>query len=58
MTGRDGVAIDKAAYDLILKKQGEDVFLKHNKKSGLQQVSAAEKLGMGSSKYELVDLEE
>ncbi len=48
----DGVAIDKAAYDLIVKKNGE-VFLKHNKKKGIEQIDAAEKLGMGRKKYNL-----
>jgi uncharacterized Fe-S center protein len=49
----DPVAIDHAAYDLICKESGEDIFLKHNKKSGLDQVEAAEKLGMGNSDYEI-----
>lgn len=52
----DGVAIDMAAYDIILKNQGEDVFLKFNKKSGTEQVRAAEKFGMGQSKYNLIEL--
>jgi uncharacterized Fe-S center protein len=30
--------------------------MKYNKKSGLKQVEAAEKLGMGSQKYKLVNL--
>lgn len=53
---KDGVAIDKAAYDLVVKQEKEDVFLKYNKKSGLQQVVAAEKFGMGSSKYKLIEI--
>jgi len=52
----DGVAIDMAAYDIILKNEGEDVFLKFNKKSGTEQVKAAEKFGMGQSKYNLIEL--
>jgi uncharacterized Fe-S center protein len=51
----DGVAIDKASYDLIVKKNGE-VFLKYNKKTGTQQIEAAEKLGMGKRKYLLKTL--
>lgn len=49
----DGVAIDKATHDIITKAEGHDVFLKANKKSGIKQIKAAEKWGMGSSKYDL-----
>jgi len=52
----DGVAIDMAAYVIILKNEREDVFLKYNKKSGTEQVKAAEKFGMGQSKYNLMEL--
>ncbi len=52
----DGVAIDMAAYDVILKNEGQDVFLKFNKKSGTEQVKAAEKFGMGQSKHNLIEL--
>lgn len=52
----DGVAIDMAAHDITLKNEGEDVFLKFNKKSGTEQVKAAEKFGMGQSKYNLIEL--
>jgi len=56
MFGKDGVAIDKASYDLVLKSEGKDVFLHKNKKTGLQHVEAAEKLGMGKTEYEIVKL--
>jgi len=56
LASNDGVAIDMAAYDIILKNEGEDVFLKFNKKSGTEQVKAAEKFGMGQSKYNLIEL--
>jgi len=56
LASHDGVAIDIAAYDIILKNEGEDVFLKFNKKSGTEQVKAAEKFGMGQSKYNLIEL--
>ena len=49
---KDGVAIDKASYDMIKKSEG-DVFLNHNKKTGLQQVIAAEKFYMGKKEYKL-----
>jgi len=48
----DGVAIDRAAHDIIAKDDGE-VFLIYNKKTGLQQIEAAEKLGMGRQKYDM-----
>ncbi len=56
LASTDGVAIDMAAHDIILENEGEDVFLKHNKKSGTEQVKAAEKFGMGQSKYNLIKL--
>ncbi len=51
--GEDGVAIDKAAADLV----GTDVFLKANKKGGLEHVRAAARLGMGSEEYSLLDVQ-
>ncbi|RMF55243.1 DUF362 domain-containing protein [Candidatus Woesearchaeota archaeon] len=53
LISKDAVAIDRAAYDLVTRD--EDVFLKYNKKSGTEQVKAAEKLGMGSSEYVLAE---
>lgn len=53
LASEDGVAIDKAAYDIIVKQAGEDVFLKNNKKTGLQHLEAAEKFGMGQIEYKL-----
>jgi hypothetical protein len=53
--GKDGVAIDKASYDILTKE--EQVFLKHNKKKGTEQIKAAESLGMGTQDYELILLE-
>lgn len=51
----DGVAIDQASYDLVVKNDGE-AFLKFNKKKGHHQLEAAEKLGMGKRKYVLKEL--
>jgi uncharacterized Fe-S center protein len=51
----NGVAIDQASYDLVVKKSGE-TFLKYNKKRGTHQIEAAEKLGMGKRKYVLKKL--
>ncbi|MGB9748696.1 MAG: hypothetical protein ACP5OZ_03385 [Candidatus Woesearchaeota archaeon] len=57
LCSKDGVAVDKASYDLVKNNEG-DVFLKFNKKTGLQQVSAAEKFGMGKKEYELKIIKE
>ena len=56
LMSKDGVAIDKAALDIITKNEGLNPFLKYNKKTGLDQIEEAERLGMGKSKYELVDI--
>lgn len=49
----DPVAIDQASHDVLTAKAGQDVFLKHNKKSGTEQIIAAEGFGMGYAVYEL-----
>lgn len=54
--GKDGVAIDKAGYDLIIKNEGRNVFKEKNLKDGVEQIDAAEKFGMGSRKYDLVEI--
>lgn len=56
LASKDGVAIDKAGYDIIVKNHG-DVFKEHNKKSGLEHIEYAEKFGMGSQEYELVEID-
>ncbi len=53
LAGGDGVAVDQASYDVVAKRAGEDVFLKHNNKSGTEQIVAAQKFGMGSAAYDL-----
>ncbi|MEA2037815.1 MAG: DUF362 domain-containing protein [Nanoarchaeota archaeon] len=55
LMGKDIVSIEKASIDLINKKAGKDVFFEANKKSPLEQIKEAEKLGMGSLDYELVE---
>ncbi|MEM2121969.1 MAG: DUF362 domain-containing protein [Candidatus Woesearchaeota archaeon] len=52
LCSKDGVALDKASYDLVKNSEG-DVFLEHNKKTGLEQINAAESFGMGSKDYKL-----
>lgn len=54
--GKDPVAIDKASRDLVIKKEGENVFLKNNKKSGIEQINEAEKIGMGNKEYNLINI--
>ena len=49
----DPVKIDRAAYDIVTAKAGQDVFLTHNKKSGTEQIAAAQEFGLGSAVYKL-----
>ncbi len=53
----DMVAIDQASLDLIVKSSGEDVFKKHwqNVDHDLQ-LAHGEKIGLGSRKYNLVEI--
>jgi len=53
VAGNDGVAVDQASRDVVAERTGEDVFLRHNRKSGTDQIVAAEKFGMGSAAYEM-----
>ncbi|MCU0666679.1 MAG: DUF362 domain-containing protein [Candidatus Omnitrophica bacterium] len=53
----DPVAIDKACFDSVLKKSGEDVFKKaHPERDALRQLEYAQKLGLGSLDYELAEI--
>jgi len=52
----DPVAIDQASYDLLKDKVGEDVFKKIHNIDSTRQLSYAEKLGLGNTKYELIKL--
>ena len=52
----DPVAIDQAAVDMINKKMGKDLFRELH--AGVDyniQLVCAEKLGMGSREYELIE---
>lgn len=51
----DIVAIDKASMDLINEKEGKDLFEVLLKKSPLVHIKEAEKLGMGTSEYKLIE---
>lgn len=53
----DPVAIDKASYDMVNKVSGKDIFkASHPGQDGIIQLSHAEKLGLGSREYELVEV--
>jgi len=51
----DGVAIDQATHDVIVRNNGE-VFLTQNFKKGTEHILEAEKLGMGTREYVLKEL--
>jgi hypothetical protein len=51
LASSDILAIEKASYDLIIEKNGRDVFKELNKKSFEQQLKAAEELEMGDPNY-------
>ena len=53
VAGKNILSIEQASYDLIIKKAGEDIFKKLNKKSFNEQLKCAEQLKMGSRKYEI-----
>ena len=50
------IAIDQASYDIILQNTNEDVFLKHNKKKGIEQIEYAKNFLKQSNQYELVSV--
>lgn len=53
----DPVSIDKASFDLINKACGKDIFRAvHPDQDGMKQLVYAEKLGLGSLDYELIEL--
>jgi uncharacterized Fe-S center protein len=57
LVSADPLAIDKASFDLVLKNAGEDVFCKaHPAASGDEIFSYAEKLGVGETVYELIEV--
>ena len=49
--GKDIVAVDKASLDLINKKFGDNLFLKHNRKDPYEHVVYAAEIGMGKLDY-------
>jgi uncharacterized Fe-S center protein len=53
LASEDILAIEKASYDLIIEKNGRDVFRELNKKSFSVQLEAAKNLKMGSMEYKI-----
>jgi len=58
LVSKDPVAIDQASYDLVCQKaNGRDVFKEsHPKSESRKQLGHAEKLGLGTRKYELISV--
>ncbi len=53
----DPIALDKASCDVITKASGEDVFMKaHPKTDWHIQLDYGQKLGLGSTEYELIEV--
>jgi len=54
----DPIALDKATVDKVLKEEGCDVFKKaHSSTDWRRQLEYSARIGLGSLKYELVELE-
>lgn len=57
LLSQDPVSVDKACFDLVVKKAGKDIFKQvHPKRDGSKQLNYACELGLGSLKYDLIDL--
>ena len=57
LVSMDPVAVDTAALDLI-QKEKKDIFQKVNHIDPYKQVKYGEKIGLGSTEYELINLDE
>ncbi|HDN96157.1 MAG: 4Fe-4S ferredoxin [Thermoplasmata archaeon] len=56
LASSDAVAIDQASYDLVCKEAGKDIFYELHGIDGTVQINEGEKLGLGSRKYELIEI--
>jgi uncharacterized Fe-S center protein len=57
MASFDPVALDQAVYDLIVENAGRTLeSMSYPKREGAYQMQYAEKLGIGTTRYELVEL--
>lgn len=54
----DPVAVDRASIDLVLKTAGQDAFKKGYNIDWSVQLAYGEKIGLGSQKYELVEIKD
>jgi uncharacterized Fe-S center protein len=54
----DPVAVDKMALDLVEKKAGRKLpqLLENDKLNPLYQIEHAERIGLGSAKYDLIEI--
>ena len=60
LSSTDPVALDKACMDLIYKSNdpGKDHFIERvESRNGTHTIIEAEKLGIGTTKYELIEME-
>jgi uncharacterized Fe-S center protein len=58
VAGTDIVAVEKASLDLVNKATGHDDTFEHvNHLSGNRQIEYAEKLGLGTSNYRLINID-
>lgn len=58
LVSRDPVAIDQAGIDMVSKADGNESLMQRiAEKNGLHTLEASEKIGVGSRKYKLVDLD-
>lgn len=56
IASKDPVAVDKASVDLVNQQAGKDILRFYHKLDWSIQFNHAEKLGLGSTHYKLVDL--
>ncbi len=58
LASTDPVALDQACIDLIYKAEGREALVNRiERKNGIHILESAEKIGLGSRKYELVDID-
>ena len=58
LASTDPVAIDQAGFDLVNKLAGFDLFEKLHGIDSIVQLKYAEKLGLGSRKYQLINIDQ
>ncbi|MCM8796386.1 MAG: DUF362 domain-containing protein [Candidatus Omnitrophica bacterium] len=57
LASQDPVSLDKACLDLVNKACGKDIFKEvHPQRNGFKQLEYAERLGLGSLDYELIQI--